>query len=127
GFEERCSEFIRYFKPKLPELDELLTANQIFISRTANIGPLPADVAINYGCSGPMLRASGIKWDLRRVDEYSVYPELEFDIPTGKGEMGRIGDCWDRFKVRVDEIKERSEERRVGKEGRSRVASCHYK
>lgn len=106
GFEERCSEFIRYFKPKLHELDELLTANQIFISRTANIGPLPADVAINYGCSGPMLRASGIKWDLRRVDEYSVYPELEFDIPTGKGEMGRIGDCWDRFKVRVDEIKE---------------------
>ncbi len=106
GFEERCSEFIRYFKPKLHELNELLTANQIFISRTANIGPLPADVAINYGCSGPMLRASGIKWDLRRVDEYSVYPELEFDIPTGKGEMGRIGDCWDRFKVRVDEIKE---------------------
>jgi len=106
GFEERCSDFIRYFKPKLPELDELLTDNQIFISRTANIGPLPADVAINYGCSGPMLRASGIKWDLRRVDEYSVYPELEFDIPTGKGEMGRIGDCWDRFKVRVDEIKE---------------------
>ena len=106
GFEERCSEFVRYFKPKLPELDELLTGNQIFISRTANIGPLPADVAINYGCSGPMLRASGIKWDLRRVDGYSVYPELEFDVPTGKGEMGQLGDCWDRFKVRVDEIRE---------------------
>jgi len=106
GFEERCAEFIAYFKPKLIELDELLTTNQIFISRTANIGVLPSDVAINYGCSGPMLRASGIKWDLRRVDEYSVYPELEFDIPTGKGEMGHIGDCWDRFKVRVDEISE---------------------
>ena len=105
GFEARCTEFIHYFKPKLPELDELLTANQIFISRTANIGVLPADVAINYGCSGPMLRASGVKWDLRRVDEYSVYPELEFDIPIGKGEMGQVGDCWDRFKVRVDEIK----------------------
>ena len=106
GFEARCSEFVQYFKPKLPELDELLTANQIFISRTANIGVLPADVAINYGCSGPMLRASGIKWDLRRVDEYSVYPELAFDIPVGKGEMGKVGDCWDRFKVRVDEIRE---------------------
>jgi len=106
GFEGRCSEFIQYFKPKLPELDELLTENQIFISRTANIGVLPADVAINYGCSGPMLRASGIKWDLRRVDEYSVYPELAFDIPIGRGEMGKVGDCWDRFKVRVDEIKE---------------------
>ncbi len=106
GFEERCIEFIRYFKPKLVELDELLTENQIFISRTANIGMLPADVAINYGCSGPMLRASGIKWDLRRADGYSVYPELEFDIPVGKGQAGRLGDCWDRFKVRVDEVRE---------------------
>ncbi|QQT25469.1 NADH-quinone oxidoreductase subunit D [Sphingobacterium spiritivorum] len=106
GFEERCTEFVEYFKPKLTELDELLTQNQIFISRTANIGALPADVAINYGCSGPMLRASGIKWDLRRADGYSVYPELEFDIPVGKGEMGQLGDCWDRYKVRVDEIKE---------------------
>ncbi len=106
GFEERCQEFVDYFEPKLPELDELLTDNRIFISRTANIGVLPADVAINYGCSGPMLRASGIKWDLRRVDEYSVYPEMEFDIPVGEGAMGKTGDCWDRFKVRVDEVRE---------------------
>lgn len=106
GFEERCQEFVDYFEPKLPELDRLLTDNQIFIARTANIGVLPADVAINYGCSGPMLRASGIKWDLRRVDEYSVYPELEFDIPVGEGAMGKKGDCWDRYKVRVDEVRE---------------------
>lgn len=106
NFESRCGEFITYFKPKLIELDELLTKNQIFVSRTANIGVLPADVAINYGCSGPMLRASGIKWDLRRADNYSVYPEIEFDVPVGRGEMGRLGDCWDRFKVRVDEIRE---------------------
>ncbi len=106
GFEDRCLEFVRYFGPKIDELDELLTQNRIFISRTANIGVLPADVAINYGCSGPMLRASGIKWDLRRIDGYSVYPEIEFDIPVGKGEMGKVGDCWDRFKVRVDEIRE---------------------
>ncbi|MDB5120908.1 MAG: NAD(P)H-quinone oxidoreductase subunit [Sphingobacteriales bacterium] len=106
GFEERCKEFVDYFKPKLKELNELLTNNQIFISRTANIGVLPMDVAISYGCSGPMLRGSGLKWDLRRVDEYSVYPEIEFDIPVGKGEMGKLGDCWDRYKVRVDEIVE---------------------
>jgi NADH-quinone oxidoreductase subunit D len=106
GFEERCKEFVDYFKPKLKELNELLTDNQIFISRTANIGVLPMDVAISYGCSGPMLRGSGLKWDLRRVDEYSVYPEIEFDIPVGKGEMGKLGDCWDRYKVRVDEIVE---------------------
>ena len=106
NFEERCLEFINYFKPKLVELDDLLSNNQIFIQRTANIGVLPADVAINYGCSGPMLRGSGIKWDLRRVDGYSVYPELDFEIPVGKGEMGAVGDCWDRYKVRVDEVKE---------------------
>ena len=105
GFEERCREFVDYFKPKLDELDEILTNNQIFIARTANIGVLPADVAINYGCSGPMLRGSGIKWDLRRVDGYSVYPELEFDIPVGEGKMGQKGDCWDRYKVRVDEVR----------------------
>lgn len=106
GFEARCAEFVSYFKPKIDELDDLLTGNQIFISRTANIGVLPADVAINYGCSGPVLRGSGIKWDLRRVDEYSAYPELEFDIPVGKGTMGQIGDCWDRYYVRVRELRE---------------------
>lgn len=106
GFEERCKEFVRYFKPKLDELDEILTNNQIFIQRTANIGVLPADVAINYGCSGPMLRASGIKWDLRRIDGYSVYPELDFEIPVGQGATGTVGDCWDRYKVRVDEVRE---------------------
>jgi NADH-quinone oxidoreductase subunit D len=106
GFEERCSEFVKYFKPKLSELNQLLTENQIFIGRTAGIGVLPLDVAINYGCSGPMLRGSGLKWDLRRVDEYSVYPELEFEIPVGKGEMGKMGDCWDRYKIRTEEIAE---------------------
>ncbi|WP_407425469.1 NADH-quinone oxidoreductase subunit D [Arcticibacter sp.] len=106
GFEERCKEFIDYFKPKMGELNELLTGNEIFISRTANVGVLPLSTAINYGCSGPMLRGSGLKWDLRRVDEYSAYPELEFEIPVGKGEMGTVGDCWDRFKVRIDEIEQ---------------------
>ncbi len=106
GFEERCTEFVRYFKPKLVELDDLLTNNQIFISRTANVGALPLSTAIDYGCSGPMLRASGLKWDLRRVDNYSVYPELDFEIPIGTGAMGSVGDCWDRYKVRIDEVKE---------------------
>jgi NADH-quinone oxidoreductase subunit D len=106
GFEERCSEFVAYFKPKMTELNQLLTDNRIFIERTANIGVLPLDVAINYGCSGPMLRGSGLKWDLRRIDNYSAYPELEFEIPIGKGEMGAVGDCWDRYKVRVDEIEQ---------------------
>ncbi|HEK19134.1 MAG: NADH-quinone oxidoreductase subunit NuoD [Mucilaginibacter sp.] len=106
GFEERCREFVDYFKPKMAELNQLLTDNQIFISRTANVGILPLDVAINYGCTGPVLRGSGLRYDLRRIDGYSVYPELDFEVPIGKGAMGTTGDCWDRYKVRVDEIEQ---------------------
>lgn len=106
GFEKRCAEFIDYFEPKILELNQLLTQNEIFIQRTANIGILPLATAINYGASGPMLRGSGLRWDLRRVDGYSVYPELEFEIPMGEGKMGTTGDCWDRHFVRAQEITE---------------------
>lgn len=106
GFEEKCREFISYLKPKLKELENLVINNKIFIERTANVGVLPRDLAINYGITGPMLRASGLKYDLRKVDAYSVYPELDFDIPIGKGEMGELGDCWDRTWVRVRECDE---------------------
>jgi NADH-quinone oxidoreductase subunit D len=101
GFEERCLEFIKYLKPKLVELQQLVVDNKIFIQRTANVGILPLPVAINYGCTGPMLRGSGLRYDLRKVDGYSVYPELEFDVPVGEGKMGTTGDCWDRTWVRV--------------------------
>ncbi len=106
GFEERCREFVRYLKPKLGELQRLVIENKIFVQRTANVGVLPMAVAVNYGCTGPVLRGSGLRWDLRRVDKYSVYPELDFDIPIGKGEMGTLGDCWDRNHVRVQECHE---------------------
>jgi len=103
GFEERCAEFIQYLKPKIIELQQLVIDNKIFVQRTANVGVLPLPVAINYGCTGPMLRGSGLRYDLRRVDGYSVYPELDFDIPIGEGKMGTAGDCWDRTWVRVAE------------------------
>ena len=106
GFEERCTEFVNYLKPKMIELRELIIENKIFVQRTANVGILPMDLAINYGCTGPVLRGSGLKLDLRKVDKYSVYPELDFDIPIGKGEMGTVGDCWDRNYVRVQECDE---------------------
>lgn len=101
GFEQRCLEFVKYLKPKLVELQQLVIDNKIFVQRTANVGVLPLPVAINYDCTGPMLRGSGLRYDLRRVDGYSVYPELDFDIPIGEGKMGKIGDCWDRTWVRV--------------------------
>lgn len=106
GFELRCREFITYFKPKVGELEKLLINNKIFIDRTANVGVLPLNLAINSGMTGPILRGSGLRFDLRRVDGYSVYPELEFEIPIGEGKMGQVGDCWDRTWVRVKEIYE---------------------
>jgi NADH-quinone oxidoreductase subunit D len=106
GFEDRCREFVLYIKPKLQELETVLIENKIFIERTANVGVLPLDLAINCGVTGPMLRGSGLRFDLRRVDGYSVYPELDFEIPVGEGRMGKVGDCWDRTHVRVLEIYE---------------------
>ena len=103
GFEEQCDEFVRYLKPKLRELEKLVVDNKIFIQRTANVGELPLALAINYGCSGPVLRGSGLRYDLRKVDAYSVYPEIEFSVPIGEGKMGKTGDCWDRNYVRVAE------------------------
>jgi NADH-quinone oxidoreductase subunit D len=106
GFEERCQEFVNYIRPKIAELNTVLIENKIFVERTANVGVLPLDLAINCGVTGPMLRGSGLRFDLRKVDGYSVYPELDFDIPIGEGKMGKVGDCWDRTKVRVDELYE---------------------
>jgi NADH-quinone oxidoreductase subunit D len=99
-------EFINYFRPNILELNNLLTYNKIFVERTANIGILPADTAINYGVTGPSLRASGVKYDLRKNDPYSIYDRFDFEIPVGEGLVGTVGDCWDRFYVRVLEMEQ---------------------
>ncbi|TVQ02323.1 MAG: NADH-quinone oxidoreductase subunit D [Balneolaceae bacterium] len=105
-FKEEVSDFVKTFRPKIKELDDLLSYNQIFIKRTANIGVLPDKVALNYAASGPVLRGSGVKWDLRKNDPYSIYDRFEFEIPVGSGEMGTLGDCWDRYIVRVREMEQ---------------------
>jgi len=105
-FQQKVKDFCDAFRPTIRELNQLLTYNKIFIERTANVGVLPADVAINYGASGPVLRGSGVKWDLRRNDPYSIYDRFEFDIPVGLGEVGTVGDCWDRYIVRVREMEQ---------------------
>ena len=106
GFVEKTREFVKYFRPKIKELNDLLSYNKIFIERTANVGILPEDVAINGGASGPMLRGSGVKFDLRKDEPYSIYDKFDFDVIIGKGEMGTVGDCWDRYMVRVREMEE---------------------
>ncbi|MBX2976385.1 MAG: NADH-quinone oxidoreductase subunit D [Ignavibacteriaceae bacterium] len=105
-FIRKAKEFVTYFRPKITELNNLLSYNKIFIERTANVGILPIETAINYGMTGPNLRASGLKWDLRRDDPYSIYDKFEFDIPVGKGWVGTLGDCWDRYFVRVLEMEQ---------------------
>ncbi|MFL0206691.1 NADH-quinone oxidoreductase subunit D [Aquirufa sp. 2-AUSEE-184A6] len=106
GFEEKVQELIPVIKNTIKEVKQLVEDNSIFIKRTANVGVLPLNAAINYGCTGPVLRGSGLPFDLRRIDAYSVYPELEFDIPVGEGAMGSVGDCWDRNHVRIRECEE---------------------
>jgi NADH-quinone oxidoreductase subunit D len=103
---DRIWKFLEYFEPKLKEYDDLLSFNKIFIERTASVGILPPDVAISYGASGPMLRGSGVKFDIRRDDPYSIYDRFDFDIPVGEGSKGVLGDCWDRYIVRMREMAE---------------------
>jgi NADH-quinone oxidoreductase subunit D len=106
GFEEKVQELIPVIKNTIKEVKQLVEDNSIFIKRTANVGVLPLNAAVNYGCTGPVLRGSGLPFDLRRIDAYSVYPELDFDIPVGEGAMGSVGDCWDRNHVRIRECEE---------------------
>ncbi len=106
GFIEKAKEFCQYFRKQLKDFNDLLTYNEIFINRTANVGILPVDVGINYACSGPMLRGSGVDWDLRRDDPYSIYHKLEWEVCVAKGEVGKIGDCWNRHFVRVREMEQ---------------------
>jgi NADH-quinone oxidoreductase subunit D len=106
GFIDKARDFCKYFRPNIKELNDLLTYNEIFVKRTANVGVLPADVAIAYGCSGPMLRGSGVNFDLRRDDPYSIYDRFKWEVQVGKGEMGTVGDCWDRYIVRVREMEQ---------------------
>jgi NADH-quinone oxidoreductase subunit D len=98
--------FLDYFEPKLKDYDNLLSFNKIFIERTAGVGVIPLPMAINYGITGPPLRASGMRWDLRKDDPYSIYPRFDFDIPVGRGLKGEVGDCWDRYMVRMWEMAE---------------------
>ncbi len=106
GWLDKAKRFIKYFEPRIKEYNDLLTFNPIFVKRTANVGVLPKELALNYGISGPMLRASGVSWDLRRDEPYGVYPRFQFAVPVGEGRMGTVGDCWDRYYIRIREMEE---------------------
>ncbi len=105
-FKEDCLEVIKAVRFRLEEAKKLFLYNKIFLERTANIGILPADVAINFACSGPVLRASGVPYDLRKAQPYLNYDKFDWDVIVGKGEVGTVGDCWDRAWVRLKEMEE---------------------
>ena len=106
GFEEKVLTFLDELEPMLDEHTVLVTENTLFRGRCADVAAIPAAEAIDYNLVGPNLRASGVRYDVRRDEPYSVYPELEFDVPVGTGMAGSVGDSFDRYIVRVLEIRE---------------------
>jgi NADH:ubiquinone oxidoreductase subunit D len=93
--------FVNDMDRSIDEFESMLTKNEIFRARTIGIGVLSPEVAIQYSITGPMLRASGVQYDIRRAEPYSIYDRFDFDIPTRTG-----GDCYDRYKVRVAEMRQ---------------------
>jgi NADH-quinone oxidoreductase subunit D len=100
-FEKAVREVIRIFPPLIDDLAGVLVENEIFVARTRGIGVLSPEMAINSSLTGPMLRGSGVAWDIRKADPYCGYEKYDFDIP-----IGYQGDCFDRFIVRLEEMRQ---------------------
>lgn len=105
-FLAKTGEFLDHFEPVLEQINRLISYNKIFIKRFANVAVVPPKMAIDYNLVGPNLRGSGVKFDIRKDKPYSVYTDLDFDVPIGTGREGTVGDCYDRYFVRVEEIRE---------------------
>ena len=101
GLEQKIADWAAKFPAFMDDLERLLSENRIFKQRTVDIGVMSAEQAIEWGFSGPCLRASGCAWDLRKAQPYDVYDRMEFDVP-----VGTRGDCYDRYLVRMLEMKE---------------------
>jgi len=100
-FMPALDKFIREMPGFIDEYDQLLADNEILLARAKGVGILPKKLAINISASGPVLRASGVNWDIRKVNPYSVYDRFEFDVP-----LGSAGDSYDRYRVRVQEMRQ---------------------
>jgi NADH-quinone oxidoreductase subunit D len=101
GFEKDVVRFCQEFDKRVDEYESLLTSNRIWVGRTKGVGVLSAADAIAYGASGPVLRGSGVKWDIRKAMPYAAYDQFEFEIPVGK-----TGDTYDRYIVRMEEMRQ---------------------
>ncbi|MHB8574174.1 MAG: NADH-quinone oxidoreductase subunit D [Dehalococcoidia bacterium] len=101
GFEEKCRALLKRIRNGIKDVDNLLTKNEIFVARTKQVGTISAEKAIAYGLTGPMLRAAGVQYDIRKDEPYSIYDRFDFDVPTGTN-----GDCFDRYAVRLEEMRQ---------------------
>jgi NADH-quinone oxidoreductase subunit D len=101
GLTDDIRAFAERFPKHIDDIEQLLTDNRIFKQRTVDIGVVTAEQAMDWGFSGPMLRASGVPWDLRKAQPYDVYEKMDFDIPIGKN-----GDCYDRYLIRMEEMRQ---------------------
>ncbi len=100
-FEPACRQVLRDFPRLVDDLTDLLLGNEIFLVRSKNVAVIPPEMAINASLSGPMLRGSGVAWDIRKADPYCGYEQYDFDIP-----LGHQGDAFDRFIVRLEEVRQ---------------------
>jgi len=101
GWVEQCRQFLKEVVVDIQEVETLLTRNKIWIDRTKDVGVIPKDVAIDYALTGPNLRGSGVDYDLRKAHPYLVYDQLKFEVP-----LGAVGDCFDRYLVRMEEMRQ---------------------
>ncbi len=102
----RISSFCEDMEEKMKKYHDLVGMNKIFRERTSNVGVVTEKMAYEFGATGAVLRGSGKRWDLRKDRPYGIYEKFDFDVPVGEGTMGTVGDCWDRYFVRVREIHE---------------------
>jgi NADH-quinone oxidoreductase subunit D len=108
GWKDKVLSFLDHFESMLTEFDRLITYNEIYLKRLGAVAVIPRDWAIGYGLVGPNLRGSGVDWDVRRDLPYGAYRDLKFDVPVGRGMAGKVGDAFDRYWVRIQEMRESS-------------------
>jgi NADH-quinone oxidoreductase subunit D len=106
GWSDKARAFLDRFEPMIEEYNDLISFNKIYVERLVNVAVISATDAIDYNLTGPNLRGSGVKFDVRKDLPYSIYPELDFAVPIGTGERGTVGDCFDRYMVRIREMLE---------------------
>jgi NADH-quinone oxidoreductase subunit D len=102
----RIKNYLNEWEENFKKYHDLVGENKIFIGRTANVGMISKEQVYDFGLTGPVLRGSGIKWDLRKDRTYGIYDKFDFNVPVGEGYKGEIGDCYDRYMVRMLEMNE---------------------